>query len=392
MTVTNTVPPVISGTAQVGQTLTTTSGTWTHDLDYLTYAYQWLRCDAAGANCVDISGATNSSYVLTTSDVGSRIRSEVTATEQALPPPAGTWEDMLAAEFPITSFTPSRTVTVTSAVQLNAACADLQAGDRINASGFTYNGSFQGLRDKNLSDWAELHFTNVQFVATGTQYGFPLINTSKIRVFGADVSGGGYGVPIFKCQDVEFRGAVHDIGGTACHPVPNGVRATRITVVLEAWNCGLNHTLDPHADKGTGLHALYAGDSGSLPNIDCRYAVDTHDQTNCAGGVQLTNQQGGYIAVRAHDLSFRSTTQTAGNAIQHFGSSSQNCDMWIEAERITGHGFRSQGGSLSSNTVVYGRAEDFCLNPREGTKAWDTVGGITYGVDVQPDSFGPHLA
>jgi hypothetical protein len=42
--------------------------------------------------------------------------------------------------------------------------------------------------------------------------------------------------------------------------------------------------------------------------------------------------------------------------------------------------------------VVYGRAEDFCLNPREGTKAWDTVGGITYGVDVEPDSFGPHLA
>jgi hypothetical protein len=309
------------------------------------------------------------------------------------PPPSGdAWDEMLAQEFPITSFTPLRTVNVTSASALNAACADLRAGDRINASNFTYNGSFQGVRDKNLSGFAEIHYTNVNFVATGTQYGYALINTSKVRSFGADITGGGYAIPIFQCEDVEFRGTVHDIGGTAVHPTGNGVRANRITVVVEAWNCGLNHTLDPHADKGTGLHALYAGDSGGVPNIDCKYAVDTHDQSNCAGGVQLTNQQNGFIAVRARDLSFFSTTQTAGNAIQHFGSNLLNCGLWVDAARISGHGFRSQGGTLSSSTVEYGRAVDFCLNSREGTKAWDTVGGITYGPDVEPDSFGPHLA
>lgn len=88
MSVTNTVPPAISGTAQQGQTLSTTDGTWTFSLDYLTYSYQWLRCDAGGGSCVPISGAVNPDYVLTAADVGSTIRSEVTATEHANPSPS----------------------------------------------------------------------------------------------------------------------------------------------------------------------------------------------------------------------------------------------------------------------------------------------------------------
>lgn len=83
MTVTNVTPPTLSGTAKQGQTLQTTNGTWTYDLAYLTYAYQWLRCDTAGANCVDIGGATSASYLITGTDVGHTLRSEVTATEHA---------------------------------------------------------------------------------------------------------------------------------------------------------------------------------------------------------------------------------------------------------------------------------------------------------------------
>jgi len=86
MAVVNVTPPVVSGSARVGQTLTTTNGTWTHSLDYLTYAYQWLRCDALGANCVDISGADTYAYQIQQADVGSTLRSEVTATDTAFPP------------------------------------------------------------------------------------------------------------------------------------------------------------------------------------------------------------------------------------------------------------------------------------------------------------------
>jgi hypothetical protein len=73
----NTVAPTVSGTPQVGQTLTATTGTWAGSPS--SFTYQWQRCDAAGANCADIPGATSQSYLLTDSDAGSTIRVAVTA-------------------------------------------------------------------------------------------------------------------------------------------------------------------------------------------------------------------------------------------------------------------------------------------------------------------------
>ncbi len=78
----NTAAPVISGTPEDGQTLSTTNGSWSGTAP-LSYGYQWRRCDAAGANCVDISGATGSSYSLVAADVGATIRVVVTAATTA---------------------------------------------------------------------------------------------------------------------------------------------------------------------------------------------------------------------------------------------------------------------------------------------------------------------
>ena len=69
----NTVTPVVSGTATRGQTLSSTTGTWT-GVPTPTFGYQWQR---AGSN---ISGATSSTYVLVSADVGNAIRCVVTAT------------------------------------------------------------------------------------------------------------------------------------------------------------------------------------------------------------------------------------------------------------------------------------------------------------------------
>ncbi len=90
MTEVNVSIPVVTGTARQGQVLSSSPGTWTFDLDYLTYAYQWERCNAVGASCVDIGGATSSSYTLQAEDVGSTFRSRVTATEHAFAPSGGT--------------------------------------------------------------------------------------------------------------------------------------------------------------------------------------------------------------------------------------------------------------------------------------------------------------
>lgn len=71
----NVVAPSISGTALVGNTLTSTTGTWTSDTGVIGYLYQWYR----GATL--ISGATNSTYVLTFADGGFDITCRVAATD-----------------------------------------------------------------------------------------------------------------------------------------------------------------------------------------------------------------------------------------------------------------------------------------------------------------------
>jgi hypothetical protein len=73
----NSGEPKISGTAQVGQTLTTSNGTWTNSPT--SFAYQWRRCDAQGNGCSNIGGADTSSYLIRNGDNGNTIRVRVTA-------------------------------------------------------------------------------------------------------------------------------------------------------------------------------------------------------------------------------------------------------------------------------------------------------------------------
>jgi GH25 family lysozyme M1 (1,4-beta-N-acetylmuramidase) len=75
---TNIAPPLILGTAQAGQILTSSVGTWTGSPTK--FAYQWRRCDATGASCVAVTKATHSSYTLTPDDIGSTLSLLVTAT------------------------------------------------------------------------------------------------------------------------------------------------------------------------------------------------------------------------------------------------------------------------------------------------------------------------
>ena len=78
----NTAGPTVGGVARDGSTLTANPGSW-NGTPTITYEYQWQRCDAAGANCVNIPGETGSTYTLTPADVGSTIRVLVTAVNDA---------------------------------------------------------------------------------------------------------------------------------------------------------------------------------------------------------------------------------------------------------------------------------------------------------------------
>ena len=97
--VSNTQKPKVSGTAQDGHTLSTDNGTWT-GTPPITYTYQWQRCDSTGANCQNIAGATSQTYTLTSADVGSTIRSQVTATNSAGSAGAGSNQTAVVAAAP----------------------------------------------------------------------------------------------------------------------------------------------------------------------------------------------------------------------------------------------------------------------------------------------------
>ena len=74
---TSTAPPSITGSATVGSTLTATTGSWTGDPT--SFAYQWLRCDAAGENCGALQSDTSKTYKVASDDAGATLRVRVTA-------------------------------------------------------------------------------------------------------------------------------------------------------------------------------------------------------------------------------------------------------------------------------------------------------------------------
>ena len=75
--------PTITGTAQVGQTLTagTTAIMDADGLNNVSYTYQWIRVD--GGTETNISGATASTHMLVTADLGTTIKVRVSFTDDA---------------------------------------------------------------------------------------------------------------------------------------------------------------------------------------------------------------------------------------------------------------------------------------------------------------------
>jgi hypothetical protein len=69
--------PEINGTAQQGQTLSVTPGSWSPTPS--AFAYRWLRCDATGVGCAPIAGATSQTYAVLPADAYHQLAVEVTA-------------------------------------------------------------------------------------------------------------------------------------------------------------------------------------------------------------------------------------------------------------------------------------------------------------------------
>jgi hypothetical protein len=74
----NTEAPAVVGVPMDGELLAAKDGEWTGE-DPTAFSYQWQSCDAAGANCANVNGATAKIYRVATADVGKRLRVQVIA-------------------------------------------------------------------------------------------------------------------------------------------------------------------------------------------------------------------------------------------------------------------------------------------------------------------------
>ncbi len=127
---TNSVLPAVSGTAEEGKTLSASTGTWTGSPT--AYAYQWEDCNSSGASCSAIGGATASTRVLASSDVGHTLRVVVTATNAG-----GSGEAVSAATATVVAEPPAAP---TNSV-LPAVSGTAEEGKTLTASTGTWTGS-----------------------------------------------------------------------------------------------------------------------------------------------------------------------------------------------------------------------------------------------------------
>jgi hypothetical protein len=72
--------PSVVGTATAGKRLTGLSGNWAGS-GPISYRFQWYRCNAAGASCLVVHGATQPSYPLAPRDIGKTLGLTVYATD-----------------------------------------------------------------------------------------------------------------------------------------------------------------------------------------------------------------------------------------------------------------------------------------------------------------------
>lgn len=72
--------PIVIGVAAAGKRLTGLSGVWTGS-GAISYRFQWVRCNAAGAACLTILGATSPTYTLVPRDIGKTVGLTVLATD-----------------------------------------------------------------------------------------------------------------------------------------------------------------------------------------------------------------------------------------------------------------------------------------------------------------------
>ena len=175
--------PNITGTAQVGETLTADASgiADTDGLTNVSYGYQWIAND--GTSDTDITGATDSSYTLVAADEGKTIKVEISFTDDA-----GSEETLTSTATEAVSFAVQQQITNSSATGTPTISGTVRVGETLTADtagiadtdGLTnVSYSYQWIRNDGTSD------TEIQD-ATGETY--PLVDADEGKTIKVKVS------------------------------------------------------------------------------------------------------------------------------------------------------------------------------------------------------------
>jgi hypothetical protein len=181
----NAAPPSVGGQTTAGQSLTTSNGSWNNSPT--SYAYQWEDCDTSGANCATISGATGSSYTLTSNDVGHTIRSIVTASNAGGSTPATSAATSMVASAggggsaPVNTTGPYFTASTGTTSSCSNGCAVV--GQTLAVS----NGTWSNNPASFSYQWERCTTTSAQPPTTGSCSAISGATSSSYTVQAADV-------------------------------------------------------------------------------------------------------------------------------------------------------------------------------------------------------------
>lgn len=389
----------------------------------MTDSFQWERCDSGGGSCLDIAGATNPTYLAVAADVGKTLRARgyrdgTLVGESAAVGPVLASGSTLAYDTATAyannrpAFTPTRTVTVTTKTQLDAAIADLRAGDLVDAvvaGGWDYTGHLD-IRDKRLASYAAIDLgTGVDAVRitnpdTSNFWAVLVNNVANLRMYGGKIKAtGGQGILSHGLLNnfLWWDFYCHDCGnhGVSLVCASDGGGYDGIDIKGETYNCGLNYlAIDNHPEKGTGCHGMIIHDtqpSSAAYNFkNARIAMYVHDQPTGAAleiGGNVGVEDNITIYLKAERLTFVATQQVGGNALQTWGSApfSNIHVKYLEATDLQGRAVDNNlasGTSRSGITVEYGRASNCCQNPHlastepsvSPSQPWDPRGAPVY--------------
>lgn len=159
----NTVAPVASGDLELGDVLSVTQGTWTAAGG--TYGYQWQR------NGVDISGATATSYMVVTDDLGTDVHCVVTYTNSGGAVSAAS-NVLSITDVPAQMDPPTLTVISDTEIDVTLAADPADNGSPITGRAFRYRIAGSSDAYTVVTSLTAGSTTRVSGLAASTQYAF----------------------------------------------------------------------------------------------------------------------------------------------------------------------------------------------------------------------------